>query len=65
MSICTGNIAKAIPQEEGTPIEAINKPLEPVNSRKGFALSPYPELNQDPPEHLDDRVIFFGEHFGE
>lgn len=67
MSICTENIAKAINQQEGTPINwhKTNTSLKPDNTCKGIALSPYPELNQDLPEHLDDLAIMYGRHFGE
>ncbi len=64
MSICTGNIAKAIPQEEGTPINW-NKTVSDPSTCKGFALSPHPELNQDMPEHLDDLAVLYGRHFGD
>lgn len=68
MSICTEIIAKALEQQEGTPInwtKAINESWKPNNTCKSVIPSPYPELNQDLPEHLDDLAIMYGHHFGE
>lgn len=68
MSICTESIAKSLEQQERTPInrdETIDESWKPANTCKGIALSPYPELNQDLPEHLDDLAIMYGHHFGD
>lgn len=71
MSICTSEITKALESQKGVPINftVVSKSPEavwtPDTSCPAPALSPYPELNEELPEHLDDLAIMYGRHFGE